>query len=393
MIKAIFYLLIFYGANEVWAAKSQFAIEVDAELGQWQSGSPQQLTPKFFSTISQKFNWTNYFSCAFELNAKSYSTMYKSQGGTISEVNPRDFDCLIKMGHFQVLTGFTKIDWTQNLGPELTNLFTGYDYRRSPFTEDKDKYSSPMVKLDYFGEQITLTALAGVPSQNKYSLSAEGINSGTLIIKNTPTTLDYGGRISGNNSWMDWQFSGFSLADRDPQYTILTGPSNLQESHATYSLLALGASVKLAGGMLRIDFDYPMGRSFSTSQLTTVKSDQTIYVAGYDTPIFLSTIFSIQYAESKLMGQNLGALTNYNTGLVTIRALYSGTHKDTFEILGFDNTLDGSAGLRIDYSWNDRSIVDFHIGGEFFNGQRGKYLEPYLDQSEIYLKVISKIVP
>ena len=200
MIKRIFYLWILLGATEVWAMKSQFAMDVDVEVGQWQSVSPPQVAPQFFSTISQKFNWSNGFACVFEVSPKSYSTMYKSQSGTISEINFRDFGCSRKLGGFQAFLGFTKIDWTQNLGRPLTDLFTGYDYRRSPFIEDKDKYTSPMVKLDYFGDPITLTVLAGTLSpQNKYSLAAEGLSSGTSIVKNNSTVLDYGGRIAGNN--------------------------------------------------------------------------------------------------------------------------------------------------------------------------------------------------
>ncbi len=394
MMKIAYLLMFSLLVSKAHAVKSLFTMDVDAELLAWQSESSRKLTPDVFVTLSQRYSWGENLKCTFEVTAKSYATFYKSNELENSEVVPRDLGCSARRGGLQSYVGFTRIDWSQNLGPQLTDLFTAYDFRRSPFTEEKDKYSSPMLKFDYFSSQTTTTFLVGAPSnKSQYLLSAQGIGSGVLIYKEEQSAADIGARFAANNSWLEWQLSAFSLADRSPQFTQLPQGRSLLESHAKYSLLSAGASLGLVGGMLRLDFDYLSGRSFTSNLLNTLKSDQIIYVLGYDSPAIANIIFSFQFAEAKLVDRSLVGVAHYNTELIALKALYMGGHKNSFEILGFENTLDASTGLRIEYIWSIRAAADLHLGGEFFFGQRDTYLESYLDQTNVYLRVVAKLAP
>ena len=386
--------LAFILTSSAFAMKSQFSIDTSVELDQWQQSTPKKSSPSFFTTISQNLEWSPNFNCSLELSAKSYSRLYKSQEETISEVVPRDFGCQSIHSGMRIFAGFTKIDWTQNLGFQIGDLFTAFDFRRTAFLEEKDKYSVPMLRLDYFTEQTTTTLLISSSiSKNYYSSDRLGFTSNTLINFEDPSSPDIGGRFATNNSLMDWQISIFTLSDRDPQFTIQNTINNLLEHHYKYTILNSGASVKAFGGMLRADIDFALGRSFTSAALTTFKSDELIFVVGYETPLVWNTIFSLQYTEAKLQDSTFSNLNVFKTDIVALKANYSAAQKDSFAVLGFENMQDSSSGLRVEYSWNIHSAVDLHLGAEFYNGRRGSFLESYLDQNKIFLSASSKIIP
>ncbi len=377
-------------AETASAIKGEFSFELNAELLKFLDC--KECGGKSASKISlnQKTIISSQSKCLNQVQNNEY-TLYSASGDTsVNEVNFGDFFCSYKNSNWSVSLGFMSIEWSQNIGPQITDFFSAYDYRFTPFVGPRFRYTQPLLKLDYYTKSMNLSFFASTkPHSNKFSLAA--LNSVPFSVEAEKTEpfqkFDYGIRLSFQGSGADLSLSALSIQDRDPQPAFDSSVSRIFLKNESFQTYGVGSTFDFLGSILRLDYQFVNQRKIADNSFNLIPVNENAFSVGVDSPPLIDTIFSVQYSLLAPVTKNfVGALEPVKEFLI-LRGLYAGSNKKSLEVTGLINQKDQSKALKIDYSWAGNSYADLHTGAEYFYGEKDKSFSSYLNQSRIYLGI------
>lgn len=391
ILVTVFFVIL---AQDARAVSNEFSLDINSDFLTYTDCKDCGGRTSSKINLKQKIIISHAFKCLAEVQSNHYSLYSHKVESNVTEMNPGDFFCSYKTSNFVFTLGYTSIEWSQNIGPQITDFFSAHDYRYTPFAGPRFRYSQPVLKIDYFSKFANLSLFASTkPHFNEYDLTSL-YNLGFPIENEKQKAFqkfDYGLRLSQQLGAFDVSLSGLSLQDRDFQPFFDMAVSKIFLKHETFQSYGLGITSEFLGGILRLDYQAIQNRRMTYTNFNSLPVNENAFAVGIDSPTLLNTIFSIQYSKIAPVEKDLPLLIEPIKEFLILNANYSTSAKLSIEMTGLMNLKDQSKALKIDLAWPGNTSVDLHLGGESFSGEKNKSLDSYLDQTRVFLGVSAQI--
>ncbi len=280
---------------------------------------------------------------AFALRPERYPVTHSQKDS--GEITLRDLYLQFRRGGFLFRAGNQQVVWGDAFGFFYSDIINPKDFRDGLFGDFAEiRAPIPMVNLRYTMGSVTAQAVwVMAPSFNlvplpgsdfAYPFSSSMPGWSTEITRETglPMTLansEPGGRLNLSLDGFDLSAFYFNYTDRQPYYSLASisfSPQTLylQEKHARLESFGLTGTIDPgAGYVLRFEGLIHKDRTFPTligTALSTLRSDELIYVVGLDFPSVNKWTLGMQWSESRLSRPDTnGLLRSAQQSLASVR--------------------------------------------------------------------------
>ena len=186
---------------------------------------------------------------------------------------------------------------------------------------------------------------------------------------------EYGGRATALLGGWDFSIFGFNHLDREPYYLI-----NSATNSQTLALDEIHSRVMTSGATLTKDFGFTvlrfegvktMARTLpllTPAGVSSVKTDESVYVIGLDLPTISEFNFSAQFSQDKLNTHVVGLLRSPVQSLVSVRIQKPLFRKQDLELIYTRDVADQGERMQLNYMIPVSGSLESHFGVDYFSG-------------------------
>lgn len=410
------FLLGFLFSLAANAAKYSYELDFDARYGVHTLGEPNVATNRQTFQYEQKSDFNNLWSSVLGLRVEvegAYSSLPERYGtGDVGKYEsqtflPRDNYLQYKNGALRVRAGYQQVVWGEAFGLYYADIVNPKDYRNAGLGDlSRNRLDIPMVNAQWIYSESSLQllfipwpAFDLLPSSgsdfNSLQLPPAALALPVKIERNPtdpPTRGEYGFRWSKQLNGFDFSFFYLNYFDRLPVYriTTLTSPLSFDLIPEYKPLQSAGTTltVDLNGYLVRSEIVQHFDREYNTidgsSNLSSAKSNELVYVVGLDLPPRDRWQVGFQYSESRL--KNANWLLRKNTqSLVAARVAKQFQSDVLVETLVSYYTSDSSELLQASVTLPISNQTEFLIGADRFEGNTTSELGRFKNASRAWV--------
>lgn len=375
------------------AATQDFSIFFDGDLSSYFQKTNNTAVPSYsYVRFNQTYKNKN-LSCDINLTGRFFKIVSATSEQNISEASLGNAYCSATIADNKFSLGLLSPEWSEGVGVVSADQFTAYDLRQSPFVGVREKKYNPMLLVEKYFSDSTLSAyVASSTSFHEYNLQALAASGFSIQNDSAYKPIEYGLRYSLTANESDIQFNFHHIRDRRTQFAIKTLPTTLESYNETYNAVSAGYSTEVLGGMFRLDYSRYLSRTYSDKNLVKNQGDWNYIGVGYDSPTILNTIFALQYSSESLFSNKPSSISEAVGEWLAFSSRTSLDGGRTLEITALHNNKDHSNAYKIDFMYPNKRFTEMHIGAEYFpKYPDSSFFASYTDASRIYLRYVANL--
>jgi hypothetical protein len=414
-----FFLGLFFSSGAL-AAKYKFRMNFDARYGTHTNGPANVATNRQSIELEQKAEYNKDWASVLGLRADveaAYASLPERYGvGDVGRYDSqtfllRDNYLQYQSGSFRGRFGYQQVVWGEAFGSYYADIVNPKDFREAGLGDlARNRLSLPMVNLQWIGATSSLQLIYIAQSKghmlpkygsdfNSFKLPAPFASQAVAIKRDPdspPTRGEAGLRITKQFSNYDFSLFYLNYYDRTPVYQIQTTLSPLTftatPEYKPLQSAGMTMTADLGGYLLRAEAIQHSNRELNTldgTTLSSAKSNEVVYVVGFDLPAANKWQAGFQFSESLL--KNLEKPTETWASRKTKESLISARMAKTFsndigfEFLGTSMTSESGSLIQASVTTPISSQAEFLVGVDKFDGDSTSALGSLKDASRAWV--------
>jgi hypothetical protein len=402
------------------AAKYGYRLNFDARYGTHTHGAPNVATHRHSLEYEQKAEYNKELSSVLGLRAEveaAYASLPERYGvGDVGKYDsqtflPRDNYLQYQSGSLRARLGYQQVVWGEAFGSYYADIVNPKDFREAGLGDlSRNRLALAMVNLQWIGATSSLQLLY-IPQMKGHLLPKYGSDFNTfklpapnaslpLAIQRDPTSAptrgEAGFRVTKQISSYDFSLFYLNYYDRAPVYQLQTtfSPLTFTAVPEFKGLQTAGMTMTadFSGYLLRAEILQHFNRELNTlasGALSSSKSNELIYVLGFDLPTENKWQAGLQYSESLLKNPERSTETwasrKTREALASLRLAKTFNNDIGLELLGTTMTSDSGSLVQASVNTPISSKAEFLLGIDKFDGDSTTALGSLKDASRAWV--------